>query len=145
MNLLFFLTPKGKVAYIYDDFTLRQTLEKMEYHRYSAVPILTRKGKYVGTITEGDLLWAIKNRYSLNFKEAENTPILEIPRRMDNLPVSADTEIEDLIIKALNQNFVPVTDDRGIFIGLITRKDIMRYFAQTMHNLPVRANAGVEQ
>lgn len=145
MNLLFFLTPKGKVAYIYDDFTLRQTLEKMEYHRYSAVPILTREGKYVGTITEGDLLWAIKNRYSLNFKEAENTPILEIPRRMDNLPVSADTEIEDLIIKALNQNFVPVTDDRGIFIGLITRKDIMRYFAQTMHNLPVRAKAGVEQ
>lgn len=145
MNLLFFLTPKGKVAYIYDDFTLRQTLEKMEYHRYSAVPILTREGKYVGTITEGDLLWAIKNRYSLNFKEAENTPILEIPRRMDNLPVSADTEIEDLIIKALNQNFVPVTDDRGIFIGLITRKDIMRYFAQTMHNLPVRANTGVEQ
>lgn len=145
MNLLFFLTPKGKVAYIYDDFTLRQTLEKMEYHRYSAVPILTQEGKYVGTITEGDLLWAIKNRYSLNFKEAENTPILEIPRRMDNLPVSADTEIEDLIIKALNQNFVPVTDDRGIFIGLITRKDIMRYFAQTMHNLPVRANTGVEQ
>ena len=145
MNLLFFLTPKGKVAYIYDDFTLRQTLEKMEYHRYSAVPILTREGKYVGTITEGDLLWAIKNRYSLNFKEAENTPILEIPRRMDNLPVSADTEIEDLIIKALNQNFVPVTDDRGIFIGLITRKDIIRYFAQTRHNLPVRANAGVEQ
>ena len=145
MNLLFFLTPKGKVAYIYDDFTLRQTLEKMEYHRYSAVPILTREGKYVGTITEGDLLWAIKNRYSLNFKEAENTPILEIPRRMDNLPVSADTEIEDLIIKALNQNFVPVTDDRGIFIGLITRKDIMRYFAQTVHNLPLRADADGNQ
>ena len=145
MNLLFFLTPKGKVAYIYDDFTLRQTLEKMEYHRYSAVPILTREGKYVGTITEGDLLWAIKNRYSLNFKEAENTPILEIPRRMDNLPVSADTEIEDLIIKALNQNFVPVTDDRGIFIGLITRKDIMRYFAQAVHNLPLRANADGNQ
>ena len=145
MNLLFFLTPKGKVAYIYDDFTLRQTLEKMEYHRYSAVPILTREGKYVGTITEGDLLWAIKNRYSLNFKEAENTPILEIPRRMDNLPVSADTEIEDLIVKALNQNFVPVTDDRGIFIGLITRKDIMRYFAQTVHNLPVRASADGDQ
>ena len=109
------------------------------------MPILTREGKYVGTITEGDLLWAIKNRYSLNFKEAENTPILEIPRRMDNLPVSADTEIEDLIIKALNQNFVPVTDDRGIFIGLITRKDIMRYFAQTVHNLPLRANADGNQ
>lgn len=63
MNVLFFLTPKSKVAYIYDDFTLRQTLEKMEYHRYSAVPLLTREGKYVGTITEGDLLWSIKNKW----------------------------------------------------------------------------------
>ena len=134
MNVLFFLTPKSKVAYIYDDFTMRQTLEKMEYHRYSAVPLLTREGKYVGTITEGDLLWSIKNKYSLNFKEAESTPIMEIPRRMDNLPVTADTEVEDLIIKALNQNFVPVTDDRGMFIGIVTRKDIMRYFAEQMRN-----------
>ena len=134
MNVLFFLTPKSEVAYIYDDFTLRQTLEKMEYHRYSAVPLLTREGKYVGTITEGDLLWSIKNKYSLNFKEAESTPIMEIPRRMDNLPVTADTEVEDLIIKALNQNFVPVTDDRGMFIGIVTRKDIMRYFAEQMRN-----------
>ena len=134
MNVLFFLTPKSKVAYIYDDFTLRQTLEKMEHHRYSAVPLLTREGKYVGTITEGDLLWSIKNKYSLNFKEAESTPIMEIPRRMDNLPVTADTEVEDLIIKALNQNFVPVTDDRGMFIGIVTRKDIMRYFAEQMRN-----------
>lgn len=140
MNVLFFLTPKSNVAYIYDDFSLRQTLEKMEFHRYSAVPILTREGKYVGTITEGDLLWAIKNKYSLNFKEAENTPVMEISRRMDNLPVSADTEVEDLIIKALNQNFVPVTDDRGIFIGLVTRKDIMRYFAEKMHaSIPQQA------
>lgn len=65
---------------------------------------------------------------------------MEISRRMDNLPVSADTEVEDLIIKALNQNFVPVTDDRGIFIGLVTRKDIMRYFSEKMHSaLPQQA------
>ena len=145
MNILFFLTPKAMCSYVDADSTLRQAMERMENSGYTALPILDAEGHYKGVITEGDLLWAIKNRYSLNFKEAENTPILEIPRRMDNLPVSADTEIEDLIIKALNQNFVPVTDDRGIFIGLITRKDIMRYFAQTMHNLPVRANAGVEQ
>ncbi|WP_458861785.1 CBS domain-containing protein [Acidaminobacterium chupaoyuni] len=133
MNILFFLTPKSKVAYIYDDYTLRQTLEKMEHHRYSAVPILTRSGAYLGTITEGDLLWAIKNKYSLNFKEAESLSIMEVSRRMDNEPVSAETEIEDLLSKAMNQNFVPVTDDRGIFIGIITRKDIMRYFSQKLY------------
>ena len=131
MNVLFFLTPKSQVAYIYDDFTIRQTLEKMEFHRYSAIPILNRKGDYVGTLTEGDLLWALKQQFDLDFEDAENTPITQVPRRMDNLPVSVGTDIEDLIGKALNQNFVPVTDDRGSFIGLVTRKDIMRYFAET--------------
>ena len=79
MNLLFFLTPKGKVAYIYDDFTLRQTLEKMEYHRYSAVPILTREGKYVGTITEGDLLWAIKTAIPSTSKKRKTHPSWRSP------------------------------------------------------------------
>jgi CBS domain-containing protein len=139
MNVLFFLTPKSQVAYIYDDFTIRQTLEKMEFHRYSAIPILNRKEGYVGTLTEGDLLWALKQQYDLDFEEAENIPITQVPRRMDNLPVSADTDIEDLIGKALNQNFVPVTDDRGSFIGLVTRKDIMRYFAETTHLTALQA------
>ena len=44
MNILFFLTPKSEVAFIYEDYTLRQTLEKMEYHKYSSIPILTREG-----------------------------------------------------------------------------------------------------
>ena len=130
MNVLRFLTPKSNVAYIYDDFTLRQTLEKMEFHRYSAIPIINRAGEYVGTLTEGDLLWAIKNQYTLNLKEAENVPITQVPRRMDNEPVTADTSMEELISVALNQNFVPVIDDRGVFIGIVTRKEIMRYFQE---------------
>ena len=55
MNILFFLTPKSDVAYISEDDTLRQALEKMEHHKYSAVPIVSRTGRYVGTLTEGDL------------------------------------------------------------------------------------------
>lgn len=128
MNILFFLTPKSDVAYINEDDTLRQALEKMEYHKYSAVPMVSREGNYVGTITEGDLLWGIKNQYNLNLKEAEFIPITEIRRRMDYRPVKADCKMEDMIDKALNQNFVPVVDDRGLFIGIITRKDIIKYF-----------------
>ena len=55
-NVLLFLTPKSAVAYLEDDFTLRQTIEKMKFHRYSAVPIVDKNGKYIGTITEGDMI-----------------------------------------------------------------------------------------
>jgi CBS domain-containing protein len=75
VNILFFLTPKSEVAYIYEDYTMRQALEKMEYHRYSSIPIINNEGKYVGTITEGDLLWTLKNEISLNLKSIEDIPI----------------------------------------------------------------------
>ena len=121
MNILFFLTPKSEVAYISEEDTLRQALEKMEYHKYSAIPIISRTGRYIGTLTEGDLLWGIKNQYHLDLKGAEKIPITAIKRRLD-------TDMEDLIGKALNQNFVPVLDDQKCFIGIITRKDIIQYF-----------------
>jgi len=78
VNILFFLTPKSEVAYIYEDYTMRQALEKMEHHRYSAIPIIDDEGKYVGTITEGDLLWTLKNDFSLDLKSVEDVPIMNI-------------------------------------------------------------------
>lgn len=127
MNILHFITLKQEVAYLYEDYTLRQALEKMEYHKYSAIPIIDREGHYVGTITEGDLLWEIKNHYALDIKKAENQPLSEIPRRITNRAVRIDTNIQDLVNTAMTQNFVPVVDDRGVFIGIVKRRDIIRY------------------
>ena len=127
MNVLFFLTPKSEVAYLYDDYSLRQALEKMEYHRYAAVPILNRRGNYIGTISEGDLLWNIKDKFSMDLREAENIPLTSLARRWHNEPVNVNCDIGDLILTSMNQNFVPVIDDNKIFIGIITRKDIIQY------------------
>lgn len=122
MNILFFLTPKSEVAYIYEDYTIRQALEKMEYHKYSAIPIISKDGKYVGTITEGDFLWTLKNDLNLDLKGLEDVPVTDINRKMDNSPVSINADIEDLVIKSLNQNFIPVIDDQDTFIGIIKRR-----------------------
>lgn len=134
MNILFFLTPKSEVAYIYEDYTMRQALEKMEYHKYSAIPIIDKEGKYVGTITEGDLLWTLKNDFYLDLKSVEDVPIMNIKRRMDNAPVSVNANIEDLISKSMNQNFVPVIDDQKTFIGIIKRRDIIEYCYNKIRN-----------
>lgn len=80
MNILFFLKPKSELAYIYDYHTLRQALEIMEYHKYSSVPILNREGKYVGSITEGDVLWSLKKLNILSIKDAEDISIMKIER-----------------------------------------------------------------
>ncbi len=132
MNILFFLTPKVDVACILESDSLRQAMEKMEYHRFSAVPLLNREGKYIGTITEGDFLWGIKNQLHLNLKESERISVMQIKCRNNYIPVKANARMEDLIDRALNQNFVPVVDDRGLFIGIVTRKDIIKYYHEKL-------------
>ena len=137
MNILFFLTPKSDVAYIYEDETLRQTVEKKEHRKFSCIPILNKEGKYTGTISEGDLLWGIKllNISSTDLKEMENVSIMAIPRRATYKPVHADADMEDLLDRAINQNYVPVVDDKGSFIGIITRKEIIKYCYKEMKKL----------
>ena len=132
MNVLFCLTPKEKVAYIYHDYTIRQALEKMQIYRYNTIPILDRNGKYVGTLSEGDLLWYIKE-HQLSFNKTEQVPINKVPRNKDNVSVPINTNMEDIIDVATRQNFVPVLDDFGAFIGIITRKEIFNYMVKQMN------------
>lgn len=124
-NILFLLTPKSKIAYAEEDFTLRNVVEKMDYYKFTAIPVLTKEGKYYGTITEGDLLWLIKEKYDLNYSLAEKTPLKDIPLRKVYTPIKINTKVKDLIPLAINENFVPVVDDNDFFIGIITRKSII--------------------
>ena len=127
MNIAFFLTPKNEVICENQDATMRQVMEKMEYHGYTAIPIIDREGKYVETLTEGDLLWKLKNTDKLNFKNTESIKVRDITKRIIHKSVSITSNIESLISLAVSQNFVPVIDDDGTFIGIIKRSDIINY------------------
>ncbi len=122
----FFLVPKSEVIYEIENSTMRQALERMEYHRYTAIPILNNQGYYVSTITEGDLLWKIKND-DLSFQDTNNIKLSDIPKNMQNQTVSINATIEELVLLAARQNFVPVTDDQNYFIGIVKRGDIIDY------------------
>ena len=135
MNIAYFLLPKNRVAYLYDDYTFRQGLEKMRYHGYTAIPVISRSGKYVGTISEGDFLWQIlsndaESRQIRSMKDLEQLHIRDLLRGNNYPPVRITVSMEELLSNAMNQNFIPVVDDLGNFTGIVTRKDIIRYFAE---------------
>ena len=130
MNILFFLTPKAMCAYVDADDTIREAMGRMESSGYTAVPILDRNGSYCGVLTEGDLLWAIKRLCVMDLRQTEQHGISEIQPRRKIQPVTVDTRVEDLVTVAAEQNFVPVIDDKGAFIGIVTRRSIMKYFQE---------------
>lgn len=138
MNILFFLTPKEEVAHVKEDESLRQAVEKLEYHGYTAIPLLTKGGRYIGTITEGDLLWEMKEKDFPDVHRMEKIRITDVKRHRDNKAVRISESMEDLFEKITNQNFVPVVDDDGIFIGIVTRKDILVYLGNKLKNMETK-------
>ncbi|GAA0115495.1 MULTISPECIES: CBS domain-containing protein [Clostridium] len=134
MNIAFFLTPKSQVVHEKVTASMRRAMERMEYHRYTAIPLVDEKGRYVGTLTEGDILWKLKNDTDINLKNSEKVLIKEIPRHVQNKAVSINSNIENLILTAKSQNFVPVVDDSNIFIGIIKRSDIISYCYERIFN-----------
>lgn len=141
MNLLFFLTPKQDVLFIYEDFTLRQALEKWANQRYATIPILRRSGEYVGTISEGDLLWGIKNLDSRG-ESFEDVPISKLPRRRTYKAVPVTTDMGALLRGVLDQNFVPVVDDRNVFIGIVRRTSVLDYVYKNFDHEELVQKAG---
>ena len=129
-NIMRFLTPKSRTAYIDDKSSVRQALEKMRHHGYNALPVIDDNGIYIGTLTEGDFLWHLVHTGKCDLREQEDTPVHTLLRPNWNPPVRADATMADLLEKVKERNFAPVVDDRGCFIGLITRRDVLTYFAK---------------
>lgn len=131
MNIIFLLHPKETIQYLYEDSTIRQALEKLKIHGYTAVSVINRKGEYVGTITEGDFLWNLLDGGFQNLKELEEYPISSIMRKGWNPPVKITTTMDELLVQVMEQNFVPVVDDRGCFVGIVTRRDVIKSLTKT--------------
>ena len=114
MNVAYFLIPKSETAYLFDDYTLRQALEKMRARGYTRIPVISRDGKYINVVGEGDFLWYMLDQggeFGVSMFAAESLKLGD-----------------ELIRLAMNQNFVPVIDDEGYYIGIVTRRNIIRHF-----------------
>lgn len=129
MNLLFLLHPKSTVAYLMSNVTVRQGLEKMRAHGYTAIPVINPNGEYVGMVSEGDFLYAVCE-YSKggNVKQLEKIKLIDIMRDKRDKSVTVSAKMDELLLLIMQQNFVPVVDDRNTFIGIVTRRDIIKYF-----------------
>lgn len=125
-SIITLLTPKKVTFYLNINSTIRQALEKFDAHRFTVVPLIDDEGKYCGTLSEGDLLRYIKHSASFNLKKLENVTISEIEHYRPYQALKIDASMLDVFALSQEQNFIPVTDDNDIFIGIIKRKEVIK-------------------
>lgn len=127
MNILRFMIPKSAVEYIDTDSTVRQALEKMRYHRYVAIPVIDGEGVYVGTLRNDDLFKYFLDSETFEARAAERDSVMSILDLGYSKPIYHNASINELIELVKEHNFVPVVDDRGCFIGIILRRDVLNF------------------
>ena len=130
MNICPYLTPKNNTYYIIDNISVRQAIEKFDFYKFSVVPVIDENGKYINSISEGDLLCFIKNNNPISLKDLEKIPLFEVPRYRTYECLSISSTFDEILNLSLNQNFIPIIDDRGMFIGIIKRKDIIKHLLE---------------
>ena len=126
VNLLLLITPKTQVVCLNTTMNVRQALEKMRAHGFSAIPMINNEGEYMGTIAEGDLLWQIVKNEKISLEDLEDILIVDLPRKNDMPAVKVDATTEELVAQIINHNFVPVVDDRNVLMGIVTRRKVMQ-------------------
>lgn len=145
LNILFFLTPKSKIRCVDETMSIRQVLEIFEHYRYQVIPLLSKDGRYLKSISEGDLLYYIKNNLKFNIKEYETHNILEVPINRDYKEINVLEDIPYLLFLLKDQNYVPVVDDKSSFIGIITRKSIMEYLIKNKEDIKEKIEEKIEK
>lgn len=128
MNIITLLTPKENTFYLDSHSTIRQVLEKLDYHKFTSVPLIDKKGHYVSTLSEGDILRHIKNNCSFDIEVAESCTVDKVEIYRPYKALGINSSIQEVLKLALEQNFIPMVDDRGMYIGIIQRKGIIKYF-----------------
>lgn len=130
MNIFDFFTPKSLTFYLYEDSTIRQAIEKFDKHKFSVIPIIDKQGKYLTSISEGDILRYIKNDANFDIRRAEHTPVMDIDKYRAYRALDLSVPTSEILALALEQNFVPLVDDQNAYIGILKRKAILEYLLE---------------
>ena len=129
MNIAKIMVPKALTVCLDEKDSVRQGVEVMHRHGYTAIPVLDSSGKFMGCVNDRDFLRYIVTQGHTDPREHEHTTVGEIMRRDFCPPIPITASEDDLIDSALKQNFVPIVDDRGCLCGIVTRRAIIAELA----------------
>lgn len=115
------------MEYLNDTFTVGEALEKISFCAYTVLPVIDSKGHYIGSISKYDLERYLEEADLFGISEPGKQSVGKVPRHKVNKAVNIEISMEQLAQMAINQDFVPVIDSRGMLVGIVTRKSIFRH------------------
>lgn len=129
-----FVISSEKVAHVQIGNSAEHALLVLTKTGYAAIPVLDSKYRFQGLINAQMITDSI---LGMNHIEYERLPEIRVQEIMNKeIPV---IHIEERFQKALdlviNQNFLCVVDDEGMFRGILTRRVILKHLKKLIYQL----------
>ncbi|MGL4607895.1 MAG: CBS domain-containing protein [Eubacteriaceae bacterium] len=125
-NHLFHLLPKSETVFLNSTDSFRQAYNLFILTNYTALPVINKKGHYIGTICEGDLLRTLSLSLTHPEIDLEKFEIKDIDFKTKVEVARINESFEHLVDLAVNQNFIPLVDDQNVFIGILRRQELIK-------------------
>jgi CBS domain-containing protein len=131
------------------DTPVKEALALLELHRITAVPVIDTDARIQGVVSEVDLIRDLVPADQRTHERPMSRPSPDLPRQvadvMSTLPVTVGPHMDVAsaveVMATLNIKSVPVVDDHGRVLGMLSRSDVVRVLAQSDDELERQVDA----
>lgn len=123
-----------KVAILDEDHTLDHAMLVLTHVRYSLIPVVNRQNKLTGLISLAMILNQVATLEEIDLSQLHDFQVKEA-METDFPTITFDTEIEDVLNELVDRNFLCITNDKKEFVGIVTRKEVLKRVNYMVHEL----------
>lgn len=126
-----FLTPANQLAVLVDTHNIDHAKLLLSNMTYSRVPVVTEDNRFFGSIGLSEIM----SYQALNqLTDEELNQDISLIAKTDVDTVPEDYRLEDVLRKLVDEPFLPVVGDNREFLGIITRKSILKAVNALLHS-----------
>ncbi|MGB4609914.1 MAG: cyclic-di-AMP-binding protein CbpB [Saccharofermentanales bacterium] len=138
-NLLLFddselVIPADAVASVRTENTLLHAMMILSTVGYSSIPVIDNQHRLHGVISLPLVIEGIKDQISYDWDKLSEKKVAEIIC-YDFSVVQEDADLEDVLHQMVDHNFVCVVGKNNRFLGIITRKNILKRVNFLVHEI----------
>jgi len=106
--------------------TVEEMLKVFVNKKITGLPVVNAKGKMIGVYSEYDLIQQVASAGEINPEVLRQ--VIVYTEKVE--AVRHDEVLERIVSRFVGQKFrrLPVVDDQGHLVGIITRRDLMKVF-----------------
>lgn len=131
-----FLTPADKLAVIIDSHNIDHAKLLLSHMTFSRVPVVTEDNHFVGTIGLNDI---VQYQVGQELSDDELQQDIALITKRDVTTVRENYELADVLRKLIDESFLPVLGEEDEFLGIITRKSILKAVNALVHSFDIVA------